>query len=381
MNQSWNYVPFAKLFDWKAKSQIKSGSGKARGKYKMFVCSDTEIKRYDEYLETEESLIFGTGGKASCHYVNEPFAYSTDCVVAQKKSDDVFTKFYYYFFRQNRLNLLQSTFTGSGLQHTSKAKIEKILMPFIPFEEQKHIVSKIEELFSELDKGVETLQMIKKQLIVYRQAVLKEAFDQIIPSSSTHLIKDVCNDIRVGIVIKPAQYYTNEFLGIKAFRSANVREFRINDDDWVYVSKEGHECNLRSEVHTGDVLIVRSGYPGTACVVTEEYNKCNAIDILIAVPNTSIVTPEYLCAFTNSPYGRKLVAEKKRGVAQAHLNVGGYSQMRIPIPNLFAQKNVVQAIEQRLSIHENISKTINAALQHAEAMRQGIFKKAFEGKL
>ncbi|OKZ69089.1 MAG: hypothetical protein BHV87_14925 [Clostridiales bacterium 36_14] len=50
----------------------------------------------------------------------------------------------------------------------------KIEMPIPTINEQQRIVSRIEELFSELDKGVETLQTIKQQLETYRQAVLKE---------------------------------------------------------------------------------------------------------------------------------------------------------------------------------------------------------------
>ncbi len=154
---------------------------------------------------------------------------------------------------------------------------------------QERIVSKIEELFSQLDSDIETLKKMKEQLTVYRQAVLKEVFDKIASHSDTHSIRDVCKEIKVGIVIKPSQYYTDANSGIKAFRSTNVREFRINNSDWVYLTSDGHKQNKKSEVHTGDVLIVRSGYPGTACVVDEKYDGCNAIDILIAVPDTDII--------------------------------------------------------------------------------------------
>lgn len=194
-------------------------------------------------------------------------------------------------------------------------------------------------------------------------------------------VEDVCKDIKVGIVIKPAQYYTSSETGVRAFRSANVREFAVNDSDWVYLTKTGHEANLRSEIHTGDVLVVRSGYPGTACVVPPSYNGCNAIDILIAVPNLDKILPEYLCAYTNSPLGRKIVQEKKRGVAQAHFNVSGYSKTPILLPGLETQKHVVSEIESRLSVCESIEQTVDAALQQAEAMRQSILKQAFEGVL
>ena len=296
-------------------------------------------------------------------------------------SADGMSQEYLYYFLQGKYALLNTKKKGTGTPHLDANILnqQKLVVPSI--EEQKRIVARIEELFSELDNGVETLKKTKQQLAVYRQAVLKEAFDHISSVSDTRLTKDVCNDIKVGIVIKPAQYYTSEEEGIKAFRSANVREFHINNTDWVYLSKEGHSCNMRSEIHTGDVLIVRSGYPGTSCVVTDEYTGCNAIDILIAVPNTDIITPEYLCAFTNSPYGRKLVSEKKRGVAQAHLNVGGYSQMKIPVPDISIQHQVVEQIEANLSRCVNIEKTVDTALQQAEAMRQSILKKAFEGEL
>lgn len=310
-------------------------------------------------------------------------AGSTEFIVLRPDTGIVLPQWVYLFLSQKSFRLnCQQNMTGSAGQKRVPAKyLAKCKIPVPSITEQEQIISRIEELFSQLDKGVETLQKTKQQLAVYRQAVLKEAFDRIISDSKMQAIKSVCNDIKVGIVIKPAQYYTDETNGIKAFRSANVREFRINDTDWVYLTKEGHRSNLRSEIHTGDVLIVRSGYPGTACVVTEEYNNCNAVDILIAVPNTDIVTSEYLCAFTNSPYGRKLVAEKKRGVAQAHLNVGGYSKMEIPVPEISVQKQVVRSIEQRLSVYNGISKTIDTALRQAEAMRQSILKQAFEGRL
>lgn len=339
------------------------------------------IGRYTKYNHEEPEVLMACRG-ASCGAINISKPYSwingNAMVIRPNRKVPLSKKYlqYYLIFAKK-----DSIISGTAQPQITRQNMQNFLISICSLFEQERIVARIEELFSELDSGVETLKTIKAQLKVYRQAVLKEVFDQVITGSEIRSIKCVCTDIKVGIVIKPAQYYTDSSCGIKAFRSANVREFRINDADWVYLSKEGHECNLRSEIHTGDVLIVRSGYPGTACVVTEEYNNCNAIDILIAVPDINVVIPEYLCAFTNSPYGRKLVAEKKRGVAQSHLNVGGYSKMEIPVPNLNKQREIVQAIEERLSVYEDIEKTVNTALTQAEALRQSILKQAFEGRL
>ncbi len=301
-------------------------------------------------------------------------------LTAIRPSEVLLTRYVLLFFRYFEAQLA-SKGTGTTFKAITQDVVKNLEIPIPPLPEQERIVSRIEELFSQLDAGVETLKKTKAQLSVYRQAVLKEAFESVIPESDTCNVEDVCKDIKVGIVIKPAQYYTSADVGVRAFRSANVREFAVNDSDWVYLTKAGHEANLRSEIHTGDVLVVRSGYPGTACVVPPTYNGCNAIDILIAVPYAEKILPEYLCAYTNSPLGKRIIQEKKRGVAQAHFNVSGYSKTPIIVPCLETQKRVVAEIDSRLSVCDSIEQTVDTALQQAEAMRQSILKDAFEGRL
>ena len=60
-------------------------------------------------------------------------------------------------------------------RHYSFLKKSKI--PLAPRKEQHRIVAKIDELFSKLDKGIESLKTARKQLEVYRQSVLKHAFE------------------------------------------------------------------------------------------------------------------------------------------------------------------------------------------------------------
>ena len=97
----------------------------------------------------------------------------------------------------------------------------------------------------------------------------------------------------------------------------------------------------RTTAHTGDILVVRSGRPGTACIVTEEYNGCNVIDLLIVRPNHKHILPEYLCAFTNLPHGKNQIESQQRGIAQQHFNVGMYREMKIVVPPISQQKSFV----------------------------------------
>jgi type I restriction enzyme, S subunit len=280
----------------------------------------------------------------------------------------------YIFYRLQTIQFDHSTHKRYWIQAYSKIRIS------IPaLEEQQRIVVRIDELFSELDKAVDTLKTTKEQLEVYRQAVLKEIFDSV-STTSVH-IKDVCLDIKVGIVIKPTQYYVSEN-GVPAFRNANVRRGYINDTDWVMISKEGHQQNCRSEVHTNDVLISRSGANlGMASVVPARYNGYNAIDVVIAVPDISKVIPEFLAQYTNSPMGRAIVKKNERGAAQGHLNVSAYANLPIGVPDLQEQEKLVKQISDRLSVCDSIEKTVDTALAQADAMRQSILKQAFEGTM
>lgn len=271
--------------------------------------------------------------------------------------------------------------TGTTRYKLTQAAMKRILVPTPDLAEQARIVSKIEELFSKLDASVAELKTAKEKLKVYRQAVLKEAFDSVRSDCMTTTIKNVCETIKVGIVIKPTQYYVKTD-GVFAFRNANVRRNYIEDNDWAMISQEGHQKNLKSQVHADDVLIARSGVNlGMAAAVPAKYDGYNAIDIVIAVPKKDLILPKYLAQYTNSPYGVEVVKKNQHGAAQGHLNVKEYGNLPIFLPNISAQNELLQKIESRLSVCDSIEQTIDTSLQQAEVLRQSILKQAFEGKL
>ena len=320
-------------------------------------------------------IIFDDFTTAS-RYVNFKFKVKSSAMkILTANTELVLPKF--IFYRMQIIKFDASTHKRYWIQHYSKIKVK--IPPTIS--EQERIVSRIEELFSQLDASVAELKTAKERLKVYRQAVLKEAFDSVQDTCKVTTIQSVCEDIKVGIVIKPTQYYVDSG-GVRAFRNANVRRGFIEDNDWAMISKEGHEKNKRSEVHTGDVLIARSGVNlGMASAVPEKFNGYNAIDVVIAVPKHECVLSQYLAYYTNSPYGMNSVKANQRGVAQGHLNVTVYGKLSIILPPLRMQTQVVSKIEEQLSICDGIERTVDTALQQAEALRQSILKKAFMGEL
>jgi len=171
-------------------------------------------------------------------------------------------------------------------------------------------------------------------------------------------VEEACEKVSVGIVVKPAQYYTTPDDGIKCFRSLNVGEGHVNDRDWVYITDEGNVKNKKSQLKEGDVLVVRSGAPGTSCVVTKEYEGCNCIDIVFARPKKNIINPEYLSMFTNSDYGKRHIFGTQGGLALKHFNVTAYKGLKIRIPDINTQGKIVENVKLWDAAIENIRKQI-----------------------
>lgn len=128
--------------------------------------------------------------------------------------------------------------------------------------------------------AVETLDRVNKLLELHQQQLQK--LDELVKARFVEMFGDESNpynfpivsiedvaSVQVGVVIKPAQYYTDADHGIKTFRSLNIGPMHIKDTDWVYFSEEGNRKNQKSVLNENDLVIVRSGAPGTACVITK----------------------------------------------------------------------------------------------------------------
>ena len=120
---------FADVFEFQKKSKIKAGDGKESGRFPFYTSSSELSKYVDNALFDEESLVFGTGGKASVHFADGKFSVSTDCLVAQVKDEKkIVPKFYYYYLKGN-IRILEKGFKGAGLKHISKSFISDIELP------------------------------------------------------------------------------------------------------------------------------------------------------------------------------------------------------------------------------------------------------------
>ena len=115
-------------------------------------------------------LVFGDHTRV-VKFVNQPFAPGADGIKVLQPQHFYNPRLLEYFTRHIATHLTNHGY-ARHYQHLVKS-----IIPLPPSNEQHRIVAKIEELFSELDKGIENLKTARAQLKVYRQALLKHAFE------------------------------------------------------------------------------------------------------------------------------------------------------------------------------------------------------------
>ena len=263
---------------------------------------------------------------------------------------------------ENKTTGLHNLKTDDYVSRYEVAEIDKT--------EQILICEKLDKLYGIVKSRERELQLLNE--------LIKARFVELFGDENNSLNWDIVNveevaDVQVGVVIKPSQYYTEKENGVPAFRSLNIGEGVIKDTDWVYFTNEGHEKNSKSILKENDLLIVRSGAPGTACVATKEYEGYNAIDIIIAHPDCSKVNPYYLCTYTNMPHGKKQIQEGTGGAAQQHFNVGKYNQLKLMLPPMERQNEFVDFVIQTNKSKAAIQKSLDETQLLFESLMQEYF--------
>ena len=316
-----------------------------------------------------KSIMVGTRvgvGKVAINTV--PMSTSQDIISLLQIDESRWYKPFLCKFILSQSDYLNSQARGATIKGIKIDVLASLQLPNIPIEQQKHIAAVLDQ--------ADTLISLRKQQIAKLDELVKARFIEMF-GDETQFSKWHCGcvgdvaEVCVGVVIKPTQYYAEH--GIPAFRSLNIGELKVKDNDWVYFTEEGHAKNQKSVIRENDVLVVRSGAPGTACVATKKYAGYNAIDIIIAHPDNAKVNSVFLAAFTNMPHGMNQIREKTGGAAQQHFNVGGYKSLNLILPPMELQNQfaafIAQTDQQKL--------TIQHSLAQLELLKKALMQKYF----
>lgn len=341
--------------------QGKADFGELYPKVRVYCSSPTKIAQYNDILLSVRAPVGPTNLSPGTVCIGRGLA-------AIRPDDSLDLKYLLYYFRYFETQL-SAKGTGTTFKAINQKLIKNLEIPIPPRNEQSRIVAHIEELFSELDKAVGTLKTTKEQLEVYRQAVLKDAFSNIaeyIPFgkiTSSRLGKMLDKQKNVGV---PCKY----------LRNINVRWFSFDLSDLLDMKIEEKEFE-KYTICKNDLVICEGGEPGR-CAVWEKDETIFYQKALHRVRFTIKAEPRfymyYLWHITQSGSINKFYT----GTGIKHLTGQSLEKIPVPVTDIGEQKRLLELIEMRLSVCDNIEKTVDAALAQTDAMRQSILKQAFK---
>lgn len=266
-------------------------------------------------------------------------------------------------------------------------------IPIAPLAEQHRIVSKIEELFSELDNGIETLNKAKQQLKIYRQAVLKYAFEGKLtnPDVKEGELPEGWENIELKDIAKlingdRGKNYPNrnEYVsaGLPFINTGHITsDGRLDLNKMNYISRDKLNILNSGKINKGDLIYCLRGATMGKTAMIEQFSEGAIASSLVIIRVSDRVLNKFIYYFLIGPIGRRLIKLFDNGTAQPNLSAKSLSMFIIPTPSCKEQNTVVQEIESRLSVCDKIEESIEQGLRQAEALRQSILKRAFEGKL
>lgn len=156
-------------------------------------------------------------------------------------------------------------------------------------------------------------------------------------------LKYVTPGVTVGIVVTPSAYYAPA--GVPVLRSLNVRPNQIALNNLVYMSEEHNHLHRKSMLRTGDVVVVRTGQPGTAAVVESTLDGCNCVDLII-IRRSPKFDSQFLAYLLNSDVSRIQVAQGADGAIQQHFNVETAKSLRVALPPISEQRDIVAYLDE-----------------------------------
>lgn len=379
----YNYIPLEQAADIldsyrkpvNSKERLNLIKGKPLDELFPYYGATGQVGWIDSFLTDGEYILLGEDGAPFLNpYAEKAYIiYGKTWVnnhahILRSKTNNEFLCYYLNYF--NYKNYV----SGTTRLKLTQAQMRKIPIPNIPSDEQSRVVAHIEELFSELDKVVGTLKTTKEQLEVYRQAVLKDAFSDFEKKDSIRNLTVVVTSGSRGW----AKYYSNS--GALFVRIGNLTHSGIDIDfrDIQHITPPDNAEGVRTRLQPNDVLVSITADLGSIGFVSEKVEEAYINQHIALVRFQNPVQGRFMAWYLRSEYGQKDLLKNKRGGGKLGLGLDDIRDTPVPIVDDIAATEIVDKVEEQLSVCDSIEKTVDTALAQADAMRQSILKQAFE---
>lgn len=363
------------------------GPGEFRDKSDRHITVEKADELHCTFLRKGDVLIARLGDplcKACVFPLDGLYITAVDVAILRIGSDVVNPKYLIYLLNSPWFkDQVKQYESGTTRKRISRKNLDRIEMIFPPLSEQERIVARIEELFSQLDAGVETLKKTKAEIVLYRQAVFSSVIGKYdgVSKKLSDIAVTVDGDRGKNYPKKAELTQTGDCLFLTA---ANVKPYGWSFEDNTFISKEKDSILHGGRLQKNDVVITTRGTLGNVAIYDESVPfdtvRINSCMLIIRVTDES-VSPYYLAQYLMSPMFKYQIAKLKSGTAQPQIPANILREIPLKIPSSNDQNAIIGELTGKFSVCDSIEQTVDTALQQAEAMRQSILKDAFEGKL
>ena len=283
-------------------------------------------------------------------------------------------------FLKYRLNAMDFVSFANSLNAGDRPRVDfeqisSFCLPPFSLALQRRIVAKIEELFSELDAGEESLRVARRQLGVYRQSLLKQAFEGKLNEGWRALKVGEIGRIETGTT-PPTANPKNYDGDLPFFKPTDLEQGRFVRKAREHLSETGQE-HARM-LPKGSVLVTcigatigKAGLSQLPCATNQQINSIS--------PNDQVL-PEFAYYQVISPRFQEQIKTNASSTTLPILNKSKFCALPFVVCSLPEQQEIIRLLDEQFEVIERNEREIDAALRRSEALRQAILKKAFTGQ-
>jgi len=317
-----------------SKSKRPASYGNKEGKYPFFKSS----MKVDSYVDEadyndEESIIIGDGGEPNINY-GIHFSTSDHCYILQNKNKLLIELKYIYYYLYNNLEILKQLYTGIGIKNISKINIQNIKIPIPSIDKQNNIVEYLDFIYEKANKTSYKKISELKQLNKYCIDMQK------IFGINETIENKILGDITTKLA-NQGKHTTKEHIpnGIYSLYSSSIYEiYHLNTFDY-------------SEL----CCIINSTNASGKAVINLDINFSVTNDTFVFKSNNDITT-KYIYFFLL--VNIQLLEETFKGANHKHPTWERLSKIKIHIPSLERQKEIVEYCDYNDNLIKQLEKEI-----------------------
>ena len=303
--------------------------------------------------------------------------------------DGYSNSFFQNCFEQNQHgNQLKKHITSgarsNGLLNISKETFFGVEIPTPSLPEQQKIadcLSSLDELIAAQGRKVDALKIHKKGLMQQlfpregeTQPRLRFPEFQNTGEWQTLPLAALADKIMVGIASAATHAYRES--GVPMLRNQNIKEGKIDDSSLLFIDPVYEAAHKNKRLRAGDVITVRTGYPGLSAVVPDRYNNAQCFTSLITRPKKSVLDADFLCASINSEIGKRFILGAEAGGAQKNVNAGALEALPVYLPEIPEQQRIATCLSSLDALITAETQKLEALKTHKKGLMQRLFPTA-----